>query len=154
MKASTTSCSLNGLQGVGWAGLLCDFDEKTELESNLGHFLFPFTKPLLSLIPDTLPPSLSLVRLTEQETPVRVKMKELQRSGCVPSVYARWMNAPLVPYPHRRCPAWTQKPKNNNNMTTGQNGGHIAVWLPGMQFSCHIRPCSTPCSTDSRNIKT
>lgn len=89
MKTSTPSCSLNGLHGVGWAGLLCDFDKKTELESIPVHFLFPLTQLLFSLIADTLPPSLSSVRLTEQETPVRVKMKELQRSGCVPSVYVR-----------------------------------------------------------------
>lgn len=87
VKASATSRSVNGLNGVGWAGLLCDFAEKTKPESILVHFLFPFTHPLLTLIPDILPPSLSSVRLTEQETPVRVKMKELQ---------GRWMCAERV----------------------------------------------------------
>lgn len=47
------------------------------------------------------PSSISLFakRPTEQEMPVRVKLKELQGSGCAPSVYVRWMNAPLVPFP-------------------------------------------------------
>lgn len=59
VKASATSCSMNGLNGIGWAGLLCDFADKTKLKSILVYFLFPFTHPLLTLIPDILPPSLS-----------------------------------------------------------------------------------------------
>lgn len=153
MKTSATSCSLNGLNGIGWAGLMCDFAEKRKLKSIFVRFLFPFSHPLLTLIPDILPPSLSSVRLTEQETPVRVKMKELQGRWMCAERVCEMNECPLVPYPHRRCPAWTQKPKNNN-MTTGQNGGQIVVRLLGMQFSSHIHSCCTPCSSDSRSIKT
>lgn len=67
------------VEGAGWA----TFQGKTKLKSTLVHF--SFTHPLPTLIPDILPPSLSLVRLTEQEKPVRVKMKG--RWGCAERVW-------------------------------------------------------------------
>lgn len=108
VKTSATSCSLNGLNGIGWAGLMCDFAEKRKLKSILVHFLFPFSHPLLTLIPDILPPSLSSVRLTEQETPVRVKMKELQ---------GRWMCAERV-CEMNECPSCPLSPSEMSCLDT------------------------------------
>lgn len=138
------------LDGKVWCVIL-PRKENSNQSLSISYFLFP-----TPFSPSSLTSFLHLSLRQDWQNKRRLwelRWKSCKGGGCVLSVYAKWMNAPLVPYPHRRCPAWTQKPKINN-MTTGQNGGQIVVRLLGMQLSSHIHFGCTPCSTDSRHIKT
>lgn len=133
---------LNGLDGVGRAGLLSDFVEKTKLKSTLVHFSFPFTHPQLTHIAQILPPSLSSITLTEQAMPVRVEMKELQ---------GRWMCAECV-CEINECPPLSlipigdvlpgQKCQKRQHNYRSEWRSQCCVWLLVYKLLCVFIPAS------------